>query len=985
LYNPCVKESELLPGTVGPTVHPSDRNLFADHDMPDSVFRLHPGLVRHLAAIAFWLGLATALAAARAADEPMVSPDQAAFFETRVRPVFVETCGKCHGVKKQSGGLRLDQRRAILEGGENGPAVVPGDPEKSLLVQAVRRTHEDIKMPPKERLPGPEVEAIAAWVKMGAPWPADTSPGSSASNTNDAAVNHWAFQPVKRVAPPAVTNGGWVRTPVDSFILARLDEAGLKPSPQADRLTLIRRLTFDLTGLPPTATEVASFVKDDSRDAYERLVERLLASPRYGERWGRHWLDVARYADTKGYVFTQERRFPYSYTYRDYVIRAFNEDKPYDEFIVEQLAADRLGSGRDPRSLSALGFLTLGRRFLNVQEDIIDDRIDVVGRGLLGLTIGCARCHDHKFDPIPTDDYYSLFGVFASSVEPAELPEIPTEFPPELIADFRRKQQESQKVVDDFLDRCREKLQSDLRERPAAYLRAAVDLGFDARNPRLDDRARADRLPPGRLQFVIQRWKAKLEATRGGHDPIFEPWHAFAALDPADFARKSPAVAKSLSSADDAMAINPVLTRSFAEKPPASMADVAGRYGELLAEADKRWREGEKTGANSLTDPGWEALRLVVRGEGGTLFVGNGPLGRALDRGERDKLTALQNAVASVRATHPGSPPRAMVLNDAFEPVEPHVLVRGNPSRPGKQVPRQFLAVLSGPARKPFKDGSGRLELARAIASADNPLSARVMVNRVWLHHFGAGLVGTPSDFGLRSDPPTHPKLLDWLADDFVRHGWSIKHLHRRIVLSSTYRQRSENRPEALARDSENRFYWKFNRQRLDFEALRDALLATAGTLDPAMGGRAVSLAGSGPPFRARRTVYGFIDRQNLEPLYRTFDFASPDTSSPRRYVTTVPQQALFLMNSPFVIEQARRLAALPELKESEPAERVRRNYLRLFGREPDERELALGTQFIEERERLRPPTSGSLGNGLTPWEEFSQVLLLTNEFAFVD
>ncbi len=879
-------------------------------------------------------------------------PDAAAFFETRVRPVLVDSCGKCHGPTKQASGLRLDTRAALLEGGLNGPAVVPGDPDASLLVQVVRQTHEDLKMPPKGKLPETAVEAIAGWVKMGAPWPENAKTVTPAGSNPASA--HWAFRPVKAESRlPAVKDAAWVRTPVDAFILARLETAGLTPSPGADRRTLIRRLSFDLTGLPPTPEAVEAFVKDPRPDAFERLADDLLASPSYGERWGRHWLDVARYADTKGYVFTEDRNYPYSYTYRDYVIRAFNEDKPYDRFVTEQVAADRIKPETDRSSLAALGFLTVGRRYLNNNEDILDDRIDVVTRGFLGLTVACARCHDHKFDPIPTDDYYSLYGVFASSVEPADLPEIPAPVPAAMRDDFRVKLAEAQKVVDDFLFKTRAEAQDDLRSRAALYLRAALDVGFSPvrRDPKVDERARADKLAPGRLRAFSARWNAKLDETRGSRDPVFAAWHAFASLPAGEFAGKATEAAKALSA--DPKACNPVLARSFTEMPPKSMAEVAGRYGDLMAEAGRKWVAASRAGAQALDDPNWDALRRVLQADDGPFGLPGDALMRVLDQGERNTLTEKKTGVNQLKATHPGSPPRAMALNDVPNPVEPHVFLRGNPGRPGNVVPRRFLKVLSGPDRKPFTDGSGRLDLARAIVSRDNPLTARVMVNRVWLNHFGSGLVETPSDFGVRSDPPSHPELLDWLADDFMRNGWSVKALHRRIVLSSTYRQRSENRPEALAKDPVNRLHWKFNRRRLEFEAMRDALLAVSGSLDATMGGRSLPI--NDPPYPPRRTVYGYIDRLALDGAYRTFDFASPDASSPRRLVTTVPQQALFLMNSPFVIGQARRLAGRGELAAGPPEVRVAGLYERLFGREPNPQELALGITFVRKQDETGP------------------------------
>jgi hypothetical protein len=536
-------------------------------------------------------------------------------------------------------------------------------------------------------------------------------------------------------------------------------------------------------------------------------VDRLLASPAYGERWGRLWLDVARYSDTKGYVFTEERRFPNSFTYRDYVIRAFNEDKPYDQFLIEQLAADRLPLGDDKSVLAAMGFLTLGRRFLNNQQDIIDDRIDVTMRGLQALTVGCARCHDHKFDPIPTRDYYSLYGVFASSQEPGELPLLGKAMPsPELTA-FTEELHKREAVVADFKDMHKDELKS----------------------------------------------------------------------------------------------------------------------GNVKA---------------------------------------------------RNDLVKLNNKVAEWKVNGPGAPARAMVLNDLPSPVQSHVLKRGHPGHPGEEVPRQFLEVLAGPERKPFADGSGRLELAKAIASRDNPLTARVMVNRVWMHHFSKGLVRTPGDFGTRGEPPTHAELLDWLASSFVDSGWSIKQLHRLIVLSATYQQVSDDDAAARAIDPENRLLWKMNRQRLDFEQMRDSLLAVPGDLDRKAGGRAVGIID--PPFSHRRTVYGFIDRQNLPGLFRTFDFASPDVSTPQRFTTTVPPQALFLMNNPFVIEQAKHFAHRPDVAwQSNDRKRIDRMYCLAYGRAAEPEEVELGLRFLTEAKNINAK--------LSPREQFAQALLLANEFAFVD
>ena len=630
-----------------------------------------------------------------------------------------------------------------------------------------------------------------------------------------------------------------------------------------------------------------------------------------------------------------------------------------------------------------MGFLTVGRRNLDDVNEIVDDRIDVVGRGLLGLTVSCARCHDHKFDPIPTEDYYSLYGVFASSVDPPELPVIAAVETSAVARDFERQLHEREQKRDQLVAQLKDEFKADVRGRIALYLKAAFDLDFNsnARNPKLDDRARADKLHPGRLRGLMIRWQECLATAQKTQDPIFSAWRTLAALPAGDFAAKAAALVHQWT--ESGAPVHPLVARAFAAEPPKTMADVVTRYGALLAEAEVRWQECLKKdpAASALEDADWETLRQVLYAPTGPVATAPDASPRLFDRKERESVQALAAKIDELQVTHAGAPPRAMVLNDLKDPVNPQVFVRGNSGRRGKSVPRQFLEVLSGPQRRPFEHGSGRRELAEAIVRPDNPLTARVMANRIWLNHFGAGLVGTPSDFGLRSDPPTHPELLDYLAGAFVRGGWSVKAMHRLIMLSSAYQQTSDNRPECLERDPQNRLVWKFNRRRLDFEATRDALLAVSGRLDTTMGGRSVSLQAA--PATARRTVYGFVDRQNLDGLFRTFDFASPDTTSPRRYVTTVPQQALFLLNSAFVIDQARALAGRLELASADPEARVGQLYQALFGRAPEPHERALGVAFTRRQAVATPAASAS--PLLSPWEEYAQVLLLTNEFVFVD
>jgi mono/diheme cytochrome c family protein len=924
------------------------------------------GLLVALAALATPAPLPAAAPGARP-----VPPHQADFFERHVRPVFLANCVECHGPDKQRGGLRLDSRAGLLKGGKRGPVVKPGDPDGSRLIQAIRHAGK-LKMPPKRKLNPDAVADLTAWVKGGAPWPSVRAAGEAGG------ARHWAFLPVANPAPPAVKDNAWPRTSLDRFILAKLEARGLKPSPEADRRTLVRRLSFDLTGLPPTPEEVDAFLNDRRPGAYERLVDRLLASPRYGERWGRFWLDVARFADTKGYVFFEESAFPWAYTYRDYVIGAFNADLPYDRFLLEQLAADQLPLGKDRRPLRAMGFLTLGGRFMNNPHDILDDRIDVVTRGLLGLTVSCARCHDHKYDPIPTKDYYSLYGVFAGSVEPS-LPPL-FEDPPATpqYATFRKELDKRERALNTFIRTKQAEVFNGARTRVAEYLLAA-----HARRgqPSAEDfmlLTDGGELNPA----MLNRWQAFLERAGRKHHRVFAPWHAFAALPEKEFAAKAKNLAARLASGSGGDGpVNPLVAKAFAGKPPKSLADVAARYGEVLNATEKMWQEELAKAARAklppparLDDPDREELRKVFHGPDAPPDVPEGliaDLDLLPDRPAQDKLQKLRKAVEQWRATGPGAPPRAMVLVDSPRPYEPRVFRRGNPNNPGPAVPRQFLGVLSGPNRKPFTHGSGRLELAQAIASKDNPLTARVLVNRVWLHHFGAGLVRTPGDFGTRSDPPSHPELLDHLATLFMESGWSVKKLHRLIVTSAVYRQVSVDRPGCRQVDPENLLLWRMNRRRLDFEATRDALLAVSGRLGSAVGGPSVKDIVS--PSSTRRTLYGFVDRLHVPGLYRTFDFPSPDATSPQRDNTTVPQQALFLMNSPFVLESARGL-----LRRAEPAKdleaRVGLLYRLCYGRAPAADELALARAFL-------PGGKGAPGD----WERYAQALLLANEFAFVD
>jgi mono/diheme cytochrome c family protein len=712
------------------------------------------------------LGLVLTCGVARTA-EPPPDPAQVEFFEKQVRPLLAERCQQCHGPDKQKGGLRLDSRAALLEGGDSGPAVVPGQPDQSRLVQAVRYADE-LRMPPKGKLPGDQVAVLAAWVKMGAPWPEATEvrTAAPASGLTVTAKDRefWSFRPVREPPPPQVRDASLPRSPIDRFVLAKLEEQGLSPVAAADKRTLIRRATFDLIGLPPTPAEVDAFLADPSPGAFAKVVDRLLASQHYGERWARHWLDVARFGEDQAHTF-QARKYPDGFRYRDWVIQAFNADMPYDRFVTEQIAGDLLDGPDRAGRLAALGFFALGPVYYGkATADELDDRVDTLTRGFLGLTVACARCHDHKFDPIPTRDYYSLAGVFAST-------------------DYK--------------------------------------------------------------EYVL--------TPDGGID------------------------------------------------------------------------------AKAVSDP--------------------------TDKMARDKKKDATRK------------PVVHALAEGAKPANLRVAVRGNPANLGEEAPRRFLTVLTGEKAPAFTDGSGRLELARAVASKDNPLTARVMVNRVWMHHFGRGIVGTPSNFGSLGERPTHPELLDYLAARFTANGWSVKALHREIMLSATYQLGSRPDERNARVDPENRLLWRMNRRRLEVEPWRDAMLAVAGNLDPTVGGPSADLAA---PDNRRRTLYGAVSRHNLDPLLRLFDFPDPNLTSDRRPVTSVPLQQLFVLNSDFMARQSKALAARVTAEVSDDTARIRYAFQLVYGRAPSDREVRLGTEFL-------------VGGSPAAWEKFAQVLLSANEFAFVD
>ena len=829
---------------------------------------------------------------------PMATPtasssaDSIEFFERKIRPVLVERCYECHSAQSQKlkGDLRLDTAEGMRKGGKSGqPAIVPGSASGSLLLSAIAYTNSDLQMPPKKQLPSQVIADFAAWVEMGAPDP----------RTNNAPPivqrkEHWAFRPVKQPGLPEVKDKSWPRNEIDYFILSRLEQAGLRPARDADERTLIRRAYFTLHGLPP-----------GQHEHWDRLVDRLLASPRYGERWGRHWLDVARYSDTKGYVYTdrEEARFVHSHTYRDWVIEALNRDLPYDRFLKLQIAADQMNCNRS--DLAAMGFLTLGRRFLGVVHDIIDDRIDVLTRGTQGLTVSCARCHDHKFDPISIQDYYSLYGVFQASTE-VTVPIGSTESGP--IKSYEKELEKRSQELTNAFEKIREDLANHLRKKTTDYLLAQKTAHL------LPGEEFYEILGPDELNPVfVRRWQQYIQQ-RAKDDPVFGAWHRAGKTSETD----NPLVREALEKAED----------------------VPRAYGELFVGIHKKWQDTKKL------EPDEEPLWKVLYGEDAPVYPPKGSYTDQqffFDEGGRVKLGKLQRDIDVLNITHPLAVPQAGILEDKHDPAKPRVFKRGSPVNRGEEVPRQYLEVIAGQQRRPFTRGSGRLEMAEAIAAANNPLTARVLVNRVWHLHFGAGLVKSTSDFGTRADPPSHPELLDYLAHRFVQEGWSIKKLHRLILNSRTWQQSSEGLPPSI--DPENRLLSRMNRQRLDFEAMHDFMLAASGELKCKMGGPGEKLFSR--PVPGRRAVYGYIDRQFLPAVYRTFDFANPDLHTPFRHLTTVPQQSLFFMNSPFVGERAQAVSANAGKDEAA----VRHLYGRLFQRQPADAEVERALAFVNEVE----------------------------------
>ena len=841
--------------------------------------------MRALLFSAFALFLATIYVAAAPADDagasvsgksPAAPSEGIEYFEKHIRPVLVKHCYSCHSSEANSveGGLLLDTRQSLLKGGDSGPAIVPGRPEKSRLLRAISHADEELQMPPEEKLPAEVVKRFQQWVAMGAPDPRDQAaiPRKLPKLDLADARDFWSFRPVVDHQPPEIASNSWPRNDVDRFILAALETKGLTPVADADKRTLIRRATYDLIGTPPTPDEIDAFLADESPDAFARVVDRLLASPHYGERWGRHWLDVVRYADTAG--DNSDYPIPQMYKYRNWVIDALNSDKPYDEFVREQLAGDLLASDSEEerhKKLIATGYLANSRRFGSYEDAryqwylTIEDTIDNLGRTFLGLSIHCARCHDHKFDPISNEDYYALYGFFQSTRYP--WPGI------ELVK----------------------------------YQRDLVPL-----------------VPPADVEAAEKNRKAELDALK-------------AKIDELESEQKTAAAA--------------------------------------VKESEKIENEDERKTQRAAAKKRADELKKAI----------------AAKRNERERVEKQPLPIEMAYAVAEGDNKGKQKVGNA------RLQMKGDPERLGPEVPRRFPTVLGGQAIPADLKGSGRRELAQWITDPANPLFARVMVNRIWHYHFGKGIVQTPSDFGLQGRRPTHPELLDYLAARFVESGWSLKAMHRLVMLSRAYQLASDEHQANARIDVANDYLWQFPRQRLDAESIRDSILAVSGILDRSPGGPHPFPEQPGwnftqhNPFKAvydtnRRSVYLMMQRIQRHPFLALFDGADTNASTARRFTSTTPLQALYLMNDPFIHEQSRKFAARLLAERSDDAARIELAHLRLYARPAEADEQAAAAYYLKQvREAL--PSQGITADELTirSWASLVRAWWMSNEFVYLN
>ena len=885
------------------------------------------------------LTLVPVTAASQPADE---------FFEARIRPLLAEHCYTCHTETKM-GGLRLDAREHLLNGGGRGPAIVPGDTDASLLLKAVSHTDDSLKMPPTQKLGDEQITHLRKWIADGAPWPENKSAAAPAEDGEEYVIRpefraFWSFQPVRKPSLPEVADEQWTQTDVDRFILARLEAEDLQPVSAAEKRLLIRRATFDLIGLPPAPKEVNDFLADDSPQAFAQVVDRLLASPHYGERWGRYWLDLARYGEGMSAAF-EDTPFPFAYRYRDWVIKAFNDDMPYDRFVKLQLAGDLIEAD-NPEVLPALGFHALGKRD--------DDRVDVTGRVFLGLTLGCAQCHDHKFDPIPTKDYYAFQGIF-SSTEKHEYPLVDEEI-------VKARKQAQKLVADkkieiaDFLKKVTDQLIDISMTQTADYLVASW------RVLRANEEAAAVTEETGLDQETLERWIAYLEKDTYDHNYLAE-WKKLLAED-ADIERVKQA---SSETEDLVLAIH---------KEKREIDDI--NYVRLGgAEGTRNQKTLLNTNLDFLEPTKWylwrdlayqKYKRAALQYPEGIYHRDAKGIKRFLNPAWRAHLERLESEREQLQDAVPEQYPFIHTYRDADEPKDIQVHIRGDKKNLGPLAPRRWLSILSEGEPTRFDQGSGRLQLAEAIANENNPLTARVMVNRIWQHHFGRAIVASPSNFGRLGERPTHPKLLDYLASRFMESGWSIKTMHREIMLSATYQLDSEITENNYQTDAANQYFWRFDpRERLDAESLRDSMLAVAGNLD-------LSIGGPGEPLdddNYRRAVYGSISRTSPDRMLTLFDFPDPKDTAPVRSVTNGPLQRLFFLNNSFAIQQAETLVKRLETEAGDDEKaRINRAYELLYARNPTKQEIKTARRFLNGRD--------------SDWKQYAQMLLASTEFTTV-
>ncbi len=923
------------------------------------------------------------LAATVALCPPALGNDPASLehFEKKIRPLLAEKCQMCHNPQLKSGGIDLSSGEGFLRARNQAALISTVDPPASRLL-AILSYSARVKMPPTGKLADEELAAVRDWVERGAHWPgvarrdALMADGQNVGFTDEQRA-YWAFQPVTRPRPPNA--GDSADTAIDRFVLDQLRAAGLERAEPADKLTWLRRATFDLTGLPPTPDEARSFLEDVTPLAFERVVDRLLASPRYGERWGRHWLDVARYADSTGN--DEDHRYPYAWRYRDYVVDSFNSDLPYDSFVREQIAGDLLPAPEpgavNRRGIIATGFLALGPKAVAQQDkrrmlyDVYDEQIEVVSKAMLGLTVACARCHDHKFDPILTRDYYSLAGIFAStrSFRDPEAHVSSLLYKP-LVPEAEYEQYRSEQRV---ITNKRIELDN--------LADIEIEDYVDANAHRV-----ADYMLAAREAYEDGSDAAKLAASRGLDERQLGKWIEY--LQPADTPRAQ--------------------LSGWREAMPAERGAVAASYQGRFETTLEEWHHTIRTWRASAIElirtgtmpprpkPRFQAGRDrfffdVYQAKGGPFRFEGADRDAILKAETVATIDALKAEVAGLKARAIPEPPMANAVEEGTQ-VDQRVFVRGDHTVLGDPAPKVFPVILAGDGQQPVTGASGRLELAEWIASPDNPLTARVMVNRIWQKHFGEGIVRTPNNFGKLGERPTHPGLLDWLASEFVRGGWSVKRVHREIMLSGAYRMASAKSAAASQTDAGNRRLSHFNRRRLDVEELRDGMLAIDGSLDLGMGGTLQSGFGTDgensnsrlsvdPTTVPRRMVYVPLRRANLPTLLNLFDFGDAVTSTGRRPVTNVAPQALFMMNSGFVAERARNLAQ--DLLAAEgwaDTERARRAHLAVLSRRAGPAEVDAAISYVSGYADRFPDASRQ-----DAWQSYCRVLLASNEFMYLD